>query len=168
MARTIAMVIIVEAVDEATVWDDALSHYEQQGRGDMEANAYTPAGQELDLPHAILEASLAWMAETDLKLVKTEVSDLTPDGHANEEELTLAQASAYALGLGQHLSNSFLARAAKTGKIQGRKIVPRTGGVGYWMLKKAALMAYLASERRPGRKKVSTRQDGYATKSGAE
>lgn len=85
MTRTFQMLVVVDIDDEVTAWDDALSHYEQQGRGSMEDTAYMPEGQELDLPHAILEATLAWMAGTDLKLVRTEVSEVFKDsGDAGE------------------------------------------------------------------------------------
>ena len=69
--QQLEMHIIVEVVDADAAWEAALYHYEQMGRGEMEANAHMPNQQPLDLPHALLEATLAWMADTDLRLLET-------------------------------------------------------------------------------------------------
>jgi hypothetical protein len=146
------MCIVVETDNEEAVWEEAFIHYEQQGRGNMEANAYMPDGKALDFPHAVLEASLAWMAGTDLTLVRTEVKDLVPEDQTNGE-LTIVEAATYALAQGHHLSKSFLARAAAKKRVKARKVSPPSTGFTYWLIEKADLDRYLASERRPGRKK---------------
>ena len=73
------------------------------------------------------------------------------------EEITVAQASDYAREQGQHLSRSYLARAADLGKIKGRRVTDHVGR-SYWLLEKADLERYLSSERKPGVKKGQKRQ----------
>jgi hypothetical protein len=97
MADTVEMRIVVDILDAGAAREAAQEHYEQLGRGDMEANAYMPGGQPLDLPHALLEATLAWLAETDaLGLVKTEIrlleeGERAPDPPSREEPLSDAE-----------------------------------------------------------------------------
>lgn len=91
MTQTVEMRIVVDVPDADAAYEAALFYYAQLGRGDLEANAYMPEGRPLDLPHAILEATLAWLAETDLRLVETEADEVAPgEGVTNREASRLA------------------------------------------------------------------------------
>lgn len=68
------------------------------------------------------------------------------------EEITVSQANALTIERGQTISKSYLARAVSLGKINGRRVSDPTGRA-YWLVDKADLERYLASERHPGVKK---------------
>lgn len=72
------------------------------------------------------------------------------------EELTVTQAEEYTKQQGKKLSRSYLVQAAHKGTIKARKVQLPTG-VGYWMIDRAALDAYLAQPRKTGPKKGSHR-----------